>query len=133
MISIPVYNGRLSRELKELSELINRINSDTLVLFNEPFTSCTSVDSLTMSLELICYLKLLGVRGLWVTHIHVLADQCDILNKLLEQGSKLISLVVGVEEGDDKLLYPNYKVCRVKPQHSSFALDALRRNGIDWL
>jgi DNA mismatch repair ATPase MutS len=87
------------------------------------------------------YLRTIGARGVFATHMHELAEDLDEINKQPAL-SNLVSLVAGVdetkqmevmtEEGVKKFRGSKrtYKIIESPPQGRSFALDIARTYGI---
>ncbi|MDP4179913.1 MAG: hypothetical protein Q8942_02350 [Bacillota bacterium] len=130
--------GRLGEESKRLSEIFNRATRYSLVLLNESLSSTSAGESLYIAKEIVCALKLLGVRAVFATHLHDLALYLDFFNKDKPGDSKVISLVSGVYSADDLGLSNNeiairtYKIVPGPPLGNSYARDIASRYGISF-
>ena len=62
--------GRLGEEAARLSEICKTATADSLLLFNESFTTTSHSESLYIAEDVLKYLCLLGARTAFNTHMH---------------------------------------------------------------
>ncbi len=139
-----VSEGRLGEECVRLEAILPQLTKYSIILMNESLSSTSHKECYTIATEIMRYLRKIGVRALFGTHIHELAEDIPELNK--EDGlSDMVSLVAGVdesstlevmtEEGIKKLSSGSkrtYKITAMPPQGRSFALDIARNYGISF-
>lgn len=125
--------GRLGVESKKIGEIFQCATRNSLILLNESFSSTSPGESFYLMKDIVCALKLLGLRAVIATHLYELAENINEINSEQPGDSKLISMVAGIkEEVEHKLTESNrsYKVTPGKPQGQSFARDIARQYGI---
>lgn len=128
--------GRLGEESKRLEEIFKKATRYSLVLLNESLSSTSAGESLYIAKDIVCALKLLGVRAVFATHLHDLALDLDFFNKNKLGDSRVISLVSGVYNVEDTLKNNNeiairtYKIIPGPPLGNSYARDIASRFGI---
>jgi len=139
-----VSEGRLGEECVRLETILPRLTKNSLILMNESLSSTSHQECLFIATEIVRYMRKVGCRALFATHIHELAENIDELNK--EEGlSNMMSLVAGVDEesglevmtedGVKKFSSGNkrtYKILPMPPQGRSFALDIAKTYGISF-
>jgi DNA mismatch repair ATPase MutS len=128
--------GRLGEESKRLEEIFKKATRYSLVLLNESLSSTSAGESLYIAKDIVCALKLLGVRAVFATHLHDLALDLDFFNKNKLGDSRVISLVSGVYNVEDTIKNNNeiairtYKIIPGPPLGNSYARDIASRFGI---
>jgi len=139
-----VSEGRLGEECVRLEQILPKLTKYSMILMNESLSSTSHQECLFIATEIMRYLRKIGARALFATHIHELAENIPELNK--EEGlSDMMSLVAGVDEshelevmteqGIKKLKSGSkrtYKITPMPPQGRSFALDIARTYGISF-
>ncbi len=132
-----ISEGRLGEECIRLESILPRLSKHSLFLMNESLSSTSHQECLFIAEEIMRYLRVIGARAVFATHIHELAEEIPLLNR--EEGlSNLISLVAGVEESSDEEGRQNavqgarrtYRIVPMPPQGKSFAMDIARTYGI---
>lgn len=121
--------GKFAQEIARVGEMLNKITTNSMIVFNEPLTGTGTAETIVITREITCTCKLLGARGIWVTHLHQIAADIPRLNKLLE-GSRLKSLVARVKQLEVGTM-PTYHVEEAEPEMTSHAYDVVRRFGLD--
>ncbi len=119
-------SGKLGQELNAIREAIELSPVNSLILFNEPITGTSPMESLILSRKILAVLKVNGYRGIWVTHLFELAESIETINSNLD-GSALSSLIVTMSENSE---LPSYKVVRGKPIGKSYAREIFDRENI---
>jgi DNA mismatch repair protein MutS len=115
--------GRLAEELERIGAIFRTATAHSLLLFNEPLASTDHASARVLSRDILNGLRLLGARTVYVTHIHELADDADA-------ASGLISLVAGLDEGDEQSLTPTYTIKPGRPHLLSYAAELARQHGL---
>jgi DNA mismatch repair ATPase MutS len=132
--------GRLAEESGRLSDIFQCVTSQGLVLLNESLSSTSPGESLYMAQDIVRALRLFGVRAVFATHLHELAESVDAINREIDGDSRLVSLVAGVElpEGQTEadvsgeLVARTYKIKPGPPRGHSYAKGIAVRNGISF-
>lgn len=133
--------SRLGEECVRFEEILPRLTKYSLILMNESLSSTSHQECLFIAEEIMKYMRTVGVRCVFATHIHELAEDIPELNREPAL-SDLVSLVAGVDENEDievlttdgKVKYEGskrtYIIRPMPPQGKSFALDIARTYGI---
>lgn len=127
--------GRLSEESQRLSEIFQSVTQHGLVLLNESLSSTSSGESLYLAQDVVRALRLFGVRAIFATHLHELAEGVDALNRENSGDSLIVSLVAEVEsQADDanELVTRTYKIKPGPPKGHSYAKGIAVRYGISF-
>ena len=124
--NLTINYGRLGEEAKRIKEIVKAAEKDTLILFNETFSTTSASDGLYLSKDLIRVLKEKGASVIFNTHIHDLAKEIPEMNKWDGQGN-IVSLVM--ERKDDK---NTFILKRAEPDSSSYARDIALKYGITY-
>ncbi|MBQ7446093.1 MAG: hypothetical protein IJS71_09210 [Clostridia bacterium] len=139
-----VSEGRLGEECVRLEQILPKLTKYSMILMNESLSSTSHQECLFIATEIMRYLRTIGARALFATHIHELAENIPELNK--EPGlSNMMSLVAGIDESSGLEVMTEdgikkfqtgskrtYKITRMPPQGRSFALDIARTYGISY-
>ncbi|MHB1354578.1 MAG: MutS-related protein [Anaerolineae bacterium] len=124
--------GRLGEEAKRLSAIFSQATRYSLVLLNESLFSTSPGESLYLARDVVAALRLLGVRGIYATHLHELAENLDGLNAM-PGVSTVVSLVAGVAEDDDETsARSTYLIQPGPPRGRSYARAIAARYGISY-
>ena len=120
--------GRLSEETARLSGLIDVITGGSIVLLNESLSSTGPHEAAVLAEELLRVFSSLGVRGVFATHLHDLAESvCE--DRHAYQG--LGSLVAEAEISGDRA-ERTYRIREGSPDGSSYARDIAVRHGLSY-
>ena len=90
--------GRLGEELRELSEIVNSITTNSMVLLNESLSSTSAYDSLIICENLMKAFRTIGLRVVFATHLHELAFKIEEINTEIKGDSLVVGLVSQVEK-----------------------------------
>ena len=125
---LDIGGGRLAEELERMADIFAFVDSNSLVLLNEPFASTDHGAARVLSRDLLAGLQLLGARAVFVTHLYELVD--DALAN--DQCNGVVSLVAGATSMHDGTvgLAPTYKIERGRPQILGYATELARRYGL---
>ncbi len=113
--------GRLGEEAERFSQICETATSESLLLFNESFSTTSHSESLYIAEDVIKYLCYLGARTCFNTHMHELAAHAETFSG---KGGA-VSLVMGKRESDHA-----YQIRFEKPDGKSYAHDIACQYGI---
>ncbi len=116
--------GRLGEEAERCREICKTATSNSLLLFNESFATTSHTESLYIAEDVLKYLCCLGARTVFNTHMHELAEHCDMLCESDAAVCKAVSVVM---END---VAQKYKISRRKPDGKSYAHVIAQQYGI---
>ncbi|HEX6291943.1 MAG TPA: hypothetical protein VFZ66_22345 [Herpetosiphonaceae bacterium] len=89
--------GRLDDEARRLREMFAQATPNSLLLFNEPLTSTGEREAQVLAGDVLRALRLLRARTVYVTHLHALAYELELLNGA-DGGATIMSWIAGVAE-----------------------------------
>ena len=130
--------GRLAEEARRLNAIFHSITDKSLVLLNESLSSTSPGESLYLARDIVHALRLFGVRAIFATHLHELAEGVDLINAEVSGDSRVVSLVAGValEEAEeaiiDDVVPHTYKIKPGPPRGLSYARGIAVRYGISF-
>ncbi|RPJ51247.1 MAG: hypothetical protein EHM21_03155, partial [Chloroflexi bacterium] len=132
--------GRLGEEARRISQIFKVATRYSLVLLNEAMTTTSPGESIYLARDILRALRLYGVRAIFVTHLHELAENIDSLHSSSTGDSKIASLVAGIAENPEetsadepgKTTRRTFKIRPAPPMGVSFARDIARRHGISY-
>lgn len=113
--------GRLEFECDKLSRILDKVNEDSLLLLDEAFSSTSGQEASYIASEVITALGIIGLRGLFVTHIHDLPMKLEEFNSHKDNKSKIDNLVATMEDTSNGKR--SYKLVRTTPDGLSYARD----------
>jgi dsDNA-specific endonuclease/ATPase MutS2 len=125
--------GRLDEEAGRLASIFRRATDRSLVLINEPLGSTSPREAIEIARDLVCGLRILGVRGILVTHLHDLAYAAETLNEAVEGPSRVATLVAGAEgdpAGGADHADRTYRISAGLPDGRSYAADIAVAHGL---
>lgn len=124
-----IDKGRLGEECARLGEIFDCVTKHSLILLDESFSSTGSYEGSYIAAEVLAGISMVGCRCLFATHLHELAAEIDRINNesVLKGGSKIDTLVAGIEEGKR-----SFKIFRAKPDGKSYARDIAERYGLTY-
>ena len=124
-----IDKGRLGEECARLRDIFEEVSADSLVLLDESLSSTGSFEASYIAAEVLAGLSRAGCRCLFSTHLHELAAEIDAINERTakEGGSKIDTLVAGIEEGKR-----SFKIVRMKPDGKSYARDIADKYGLSY-
>jgi len=124
--NLTINYGRLGEEAVRIKEIVKLAGADTLILFNETFSTTSAADALYLCKDLLHILKDKGSGVIFNTHIHELASCIPEMNAW-EGSSKIVSIVMEIK--DDK---NTFRVKRSAPDTSSYARNIAEKYGITY-
>jgi DNA mismatch repair protein MutS len=130
--------GRLGDEARRLNEIFESATDQSLVLLNETLASTSPGESLYLARDVVCALRLFGVRAIFATHLHELAEDVEKINAEVPGDSRVVSLVAGVAldgnetETIDEIVPRTYQIKPGPPRGLSYARGIASRYGISY-
>ncbi len=125
-----IDKGRLGEECARLSEILDCVTSESLVLLDESLSSTGSYEASYIAAEVLSGLAHIGCRCLFSTHLHELAAEIDNINaRSLKSGGVAIDTLVAGMKGDGKR---SFKITRAKPDGKSYARDIAESYGLTY-
>jgi len=121
--------GRLEFECDKLSRILDKVNEDSLLLLDEAFSSTSGQEASYIASEVITALGIIGLRGLFVTHIHDLPMKLEEFNSHKDNKSKIDNLVATMEDTSNGKR--SYKLVRTTPDGLSYARDIAKKYGLE--
>lgn len=122
--------GRLAEEAARLREVFQYVTPHSLVLLNETFSSTSFGEALYLAQDVVCGLRVAGVRAIYATHLVELVEKLAEIDSTVEGDSKPYSLVAGIDLTEETEARPNFRVTRGLPLGRSYAQEIARRYGI---
>ncbi len=122
--------GRLGEEAGRLNALFHKATKHSLILLNESLASTSPGEAVYLARDILRALRHLGVRAVFATHMHELAD-VDTINQQSEGSSTLGSLVsVTTDTGTEHKR--TYRIERSASKGTSYASDVARKYAISY-
>ncbi len=125
-----IDKGRLGEECARLSEILDCVTPNSLVLLDESLSSTGSFEASYIAAEVLGGLAHVGCRCLFSTHLHELAAEIDNINRrsLASGGVAIDTLVAGMKEEGKR----SFKITRAKPDGKSYARDIADSYGLTY-
>jgi DNA mismatch repair ATPase MutS len=124
--NLTINYGRLGEEAVRVKDIVSQSDDNTLILFNETYSTTSSSDGVYLARDLIRVLKEKGSYVIFNTHLHDLAKEIPEMNKWNGQGD-IISIIM--ERKDDK---NTFMLKRAEPDCCSYARDIALKYGITY-
>ena len=124
--NLTINYGRLGEEAKRVREIVCETDSDTLVLFNETYSTTSSTDALYLSKDLLHILKEKGAAVIFNTHIHELAKDIPEMNKW-EGKSRILSVIMEIKDNVN-----TFKLKLAEPDYCSYARNIALKYGVTY-
>ena len=124
--NLTINYGRLGDEAKRVREIVTDTDENTLVLFNETYSTTSSSDAHYLSSDLLHILKDKGAAVIFNTHIHELAKDIPEMNKWEGKG-KIISVIMEIKDNVN-----TFKVKRADPDYCSYARNIALKYGVTY-
>ncbi len=118
--------GRLEYECADIQAIFRKLDAHALVLLDEAFSSTSPDEAVALAVEVLKALSLIGARGIYVSHYHLLTDRLAALNGQDFGQSRFDFLAADVREGDTR----TFRITRRPPDGHSYADTIAARYGI---
>ncbi len=131
-VEFPTYTterragGRLEYECAEIRRMFDSMDEYALVLLDEAFSSTSPDEAVALAAEVLKALSLLGARGVYVSHYHLLTQCLEELNASDFGSSRFDFLAADITEGNTR----TYRITRRPPDGHSYAGSIAARYGI---
>lgn len=125
--------GRLAEEASRLSKIFDKITSRSMIFLNETLSSTAPGEGVYIGREILKSFLHIGVRGIYATHLHELAEDLGTLNKQFPAAAAG-SLAAGVNASPDEEtgIKRTYRISPGPPLGRSYARDIAERFGISY-
>jgi DNA mismatch repair protein MutS len=128
--------GRFGEEAIRLGKIFEEITRHSLVLMNESLSSTSFSESLYLAQDIVRLLRRIGVRAIYSTHLHELANNIDELNDSVPGDSKIVSVVSSpvdaAVQADGTDIQQRYRLEMRPPLGQSYAREVAARYGISY-
>lgn len=124
--NLTINYGRLGEEAVRIKEIVKEADENTLILFNETYSTTSAHDGLYLSKDLLKILKETGTAVIFNTHIHEVARSIDEINSWPGE-SDCVSLVMEIKDNVN-----TFKVKRSEPDSKSYARNIAEKYGITY-
>lgn len=119
--------GRLEEECARIKEIFATINTHSLCLFDETFSSTDSEEGCGLAFEILRAIRSYGAHAIFGTHFHQLGRRIDEAKSDGEcDGFDFLN--AGIEEGKRR----TYKITRGKPEGKSYAAGIAAKYGLSF-
>ena len=124
-----IEKGRLGEECDRLNKIFDTLDSRSLILLDESFSSTGSYEASYIASEVLTGFSIIGCRCLFSTHLHELSNQLDEINAKCraEGGVPIDTLVAGIH-GSER----SFEIIRAKPDGKSYARDIAEKFGLSY-
>ena len=124
--NLTINYGRLGEEAVRIKEIVKASDDNTLILFNETFSTTSSADALYLCKDLLHVLKDKGSYVIFNTHIHELAACIPEMNGWDGNG-EIVSIAMEIKDNKN-----TFKVVKSAPDTSSYARNIAEKYGITY-
>ena len=119
--------GRLGEECRRFRELYSRCTPESLLLLNETFSTTSFEEGYFIAADAVRAILRMGMRTIYNTHMHKLAQDLDTVINGSEAQGKAVSLVAETKEGKH-----SFRVMIAPPEGQSFARDIAEKYGVTY-
>lgn len=127
--------GRFGEEAGRLGDIFRRITAASFVLLNESLSSTSAWESLYLAQDLVRIMRRAGVRAIYSTHMHELAEKVDEINAGTPGDSRVVSLVsspVAAGHEENGVIERTYEIIERAPMGRSYAQEIASRHGVSY-
>ncbi|MBR1752476.1 MAG: DNA mismatch repair protein MutS [Ruminococcus sp.] len=121
--------SRFTTEIKEFKDISDVITNHSLLLMNESIQSTTPKECVDIAVSLVHIFAVLGVRGVFATHLVDIAPKALKLNSDPDLNTKIESITVNVDKSTGERLY---KIIKGLPNDTSYANTIFEKFGLDF-
>ena len=120
--------SRFTTEVKEFKAISDCITNHSLLLMNESIQSTTPQECTDIAAQLMRIFCIIGVRGIFATHLTPLAKAALELNSDPQLNTRAESITVTVDEATGER---KYKIKKGLPGANSYASTIFEKYGLD--
>lgn len=128
--------GRFGDEARRFRELFEQATGASLVLLNESLSSTSHSECLYLARDIVCLLRMMGLRAIFATHLHELAADIESIHRDVPGGSSVISMVASFIHEEARTSAQSgkysYKVLPGPPIGQSYARELARQYGVSF-
>jgi DNA mismatch repair ATPase MutS len=128
--------GRFGDEAQRLNEIFQEATPHSLVLLNESLASTAVGESIYLAQDIVRIMRLVGLRAIFATHFHELAETADQLNADTPGSSAIVSLVASridtTAPDQATALRRSYHIQPGPPMGRSFARELAQKYGMSY-
>jgi DNA mismatch repair protein MutS len=124
------HQGRLAEEAIRLRTLLERATGYSLVLLNETFSSTSPGEAVYLAQDILCGLRVIGVRAIYATHMIELPQHIGEIEAAVEGNSRVFSLIATVQLDPEGQTVRTFRIERGLPIGRSYAQEIARLHGI---
>ncbi len=124
------HQGRLAEEAIRLRALFEHTTAYSLILLNETFSSTSPGEAVYLAQDVLCGLRVIGVRAIYATHLIELAQRIDEIEAAVEGSSRIFSLIATVQLDIEGQTLRTFRIERGLPLGRSYAQEIARLHGI---
>lgn len=117
--------GRFGEECARLQQILQKVDANSMILLDETLSGTDAYEASLIGKEVLTGLAIIGVRGVFSTHLHSLAQMKDEINSDFRIRARVDTLTMGIERGKR-----TYKVQRTLPDGNSYARDISDKYGL---
>ncbi|MBR1863739.1 MAG: DNA mismatch repair protein MutS [Ruminococcus sp.] len=121
-----INTSRFTTEIKEFKSISETVTNHSLLLMNESIQSTTPVECVEIAAKLVRLFCMLGVRGIFATHLIDIAYRTAELNDDPALKTRIESIVVTVDEKGER----QYKIRKALPDSNVYAGEIFEKFGI---
>ena len=122
--------GRLAEEAIRLRAVFEHATAHSLVLLNETFSSTSPGEAIYLAQDILCGLRVIGVRAIYATHLIELAEHIQEIEGAVEGSSGVFSLIATVQLDAEGQTVRTFRIQRGLPLGRSYASEIARLHGI---
>jgi len=122
--SIDTSDSRFVLECKAMQKILDAIDSDSLLLMDESFSSTSSYEGAAVAEQVIERLQSIGCMCVYSTHLHELTALADSEQKY---SSKIENLHIQMKDG-----VPTYHIIEGTTHGKSYAYDIAKKYGLEF-
>ena len=124
--AVGINSSRFTSEIKSLKVIAENASSESMLLMNESLQSTTPTECVDIGCEMIRIFTMIGVRGIFATHLTELASHIESINSDPDCRSRADSLTAETDENGER----TYHMIRSMPKKTSSADAIFRKFGI---
>ena len=122
--------GRFESECERLAKILRKLTSTDMLIMDESFSGTSALEAAYIAEEVITGIGAIGPTGVFVTHIHELAEKLDEFNSYPGNKAKVDNLAALMENKEKGTR--SFRIVRTKPDGLSYARDIAAKCGLNF-